>query len=103
VVESTVLARALRAASSASLKSSILAAGASASQALRKLKIPRLQVMENPSHIVPMLVGDPVLTKRITDALLDRFAIDVQPINYQTMPRSIERLRITPTAAAQRR
>ena len=62
----------------------------------RRLKAAELPVMENPSHIVPILVGDPVLTKRITDALLDRFAIYVQPINYPTVPRSTERLRITP-------
>jgi 5-aminolevulinate synthase len=52
-----------------------------------KLKAAGLATMENPSHIVPLLVGDPVLTKQITDALLERFAIYVQPINYPTVPR----------------
>jgi len=75
------------------------AAAAMLKQMMRDAGLP---VMASTTHIVPLMVGDPVKAKRISDILLAEYGVYVQPINYPTVPRGTERLRFTPGPAHSR-
>ena len=62
----------------------------------KELMAKGLPVIASPSHIVPVVVGDPMIVKSLTDRLLAEFAIYVQPINYPTVAKGTERIRLTP-------
>ncbi|TGD66119.1 5-aminolevulinate synthase [Tabrizicola sp. WMC-M-20] len=98
----TALPPAVAAAATASIKHLKTSSTERAAQADRVAKLrARLDAagiphLENDSHIIPVMIGDPVKCKMISDILMNDWGIYVQPINYPTVPKGTERLRITP-------
>ena len=72
---------------------------ASAAALKRHFREAGLPVLDSTTHIVPLIVGDPVRAKSISDILLAEYGVYVQPINFPTVPRGMERLRFTPGPA----
>lgn len=62
-----------------------------------KLQAAQIPFFDGGSHLVPVIVGDAVLCKQVCDTLMDKYGIYVQPINYPTVPKGTERLRLAPT------
>lgn len=67
------------------------------SKVKESLKVAGIEVFENQSHIIPIIIGDPELTRKASQLLIEKHGIFVQHINFPTVPRGTERLRITPT------
>ena len=99
----TALPPALAAGATASIRhlknsnSERLAHQARVKEVRQRLDVLGIPTVDNPSHIIPIMVGDPHKCKRISDWLLEHHGIYVQPINYPTVPMGTERLRITPS------
>ena len=99
----TALPPAIAAAATASIKhlktSQVEREGQRAQVAKLRAKLDKLGIphMANESHIVPVVIGDPVKCRMISDILMRDWGIYVQPINYPTVPKGTERLRITPS------
>ena len=98
----TALPPAVAAAATASIKHLKTSSTERAAQADRvallraRLDAAGIPHLENDSHIIPVMIGDPVKCKMISDILMNDWGIYVQPINYPTVPKGTERLRITP-------
>ena len=63
-----------------------------------RLRAQKIKFLDGQSHIIPIIIGDPVLCKQITNRLLNEYDLYVQPINFPTVPRGNECMRLTPTA-----